>query len=112
MTEKTNQGILYQDKRGNSASLMRPLRGHTYDFAYTATKGVTAEITEQVVRLYATTACYVKIGEISDLSVSSSDYDLYLPATTPIDIKLFETDKYISAVQVSTGGTMYINGWK
>ena len=109
---KANQGIVFQDKRGSVAPLMRPVKGSAYDVAYTGTKGATAAITEQAVRLYSTTDCYIKIGEIADQSVSSSDYDMLLPAATPVDIKLFETDIYIAAVQVSSGGTLYVNGWK
>lgn len=112
MTEKANQGILYQDKRGNAAPLMRPLKGATYDATYTATKGTTAIITEQVVSIRCTTDAYIKIGELADQSVSSSDYDFCAAAGVVYDIKLFETDKYIAAVQVSSGGTMYVNGWK
>lgn len=112
MTEKANKSIVFEDKRGNAAQAMRPVNGSNYDVTYTGTKGTTSAITEQCVRLYATTDCYIKIGELADQSVSSSNYDMLLPATTPVDIKLFETDTYIAAVQVSSGGTLYVNGWK
>lgn len=109
---KAKQSTAFEDKRGNALPLMRPVKGSSYDFTFTATKGTTPEITEDCVRLRATQDCYVKIGEIADLSVSASDYDFCLLAGESVDIELFETDKYISAVQLTAGGTMYINGWR
>jgi hypothetical protein len=91
---------------------MRPVKGSAYDVAYTGTKGVTAEITEECVRVRCTSDAYVLIGQNADITPSSSAYDYFCAAGEAVDIKLFDTDKYIAAVQVSSGGTMYVNGWK
>lgn len=108
---KANDGILFEDKRGNVAPLMKPTKGSTYDFTYTGTAGKTAEITEDAVRILCTTNAFIKIGETDAVAASSSDYDMFVLANQQEDIKLFGSDKYISAVQVTTGGTCYINGW-
>ena len=109
---KANEAFFLVDKRGNPGPLLRPVKGSTYDISYSDTKGTSAVLTENAVRLFATTDCYIKIGEIADQSVSSSDYDLFVPALMPIDIKLFDTDKYIAALRVTTSGVLYISGWR
>jgi len=108
---KSNQGIVFEDKRGNIAPLMRPTKGDAYEFDYTSTKGETAEITEQAVRIKCTSEAYIKIGETSAVAAASYDYDIKVNADEVVDIKLRDNEKYVSAVQVSAGGTCYVNGW-
>lgn len=110
---KANRGKVFIDKAGVSAPMLRPVRGNAYDVAYTGTKGVTpVEITEEAVRIRCTTDAYILIGGSQDTTPSSSAYDFIAFAGENYDIKLFDTDKYIAAVQVSSGGTLYVHGWK
>lgn len=108
---KANKGLVFEDKRGNVAPAMKPVKGSVYEFDYTATAGVSPEITEQAVRLTCTSDAFVKIGETDAVVASAENYDFRAASDNSYDIKLFETDKYISVVQSSTSGTAYLHGW-
>ena len=77
----------------------------TIAIPYTGVAGVNSgPIVAQVVRIRATTNCYVKFSSSSVLAVNT---DMYLPANTPEMFSMAE-DTYISAIQVASGGTLYV----
>ena len=77
----------------------------TVSFSYGATAGKNADPLEgQVVRLRATSDCYVRFSQTGENATSS---DMYLEANKPEIFSLRE-DKYVSAIRVTTDGTMYV----
>ena len=80
--------------------------GVTQNVSYTGTAGVTTNaVNADVVRLCATTACYVKVGAAPTATTS----DMYLPANQAE--KFFITPGFkVSAIQASAGGTISVTG--
>lgn len=74
--------------------------------AYTGTAGTTAALSDQtqVVRVVATTDCFIEIGA-SPTAVA--DTGMYLPALVPEYFSCPPSGK-VSAIQVSSGGTIYV----
>lgn len=83
-----------------------PINGVSVKVAYTETAGTTAAISTlaNVVRVVATTDCFIKIGTNP---TAVADDDCYLPALVPEYFACPEGAK-VSAVQVSAGGTLYV----
>ena len=89
--------------------LLNPLDGYpSYNVAYTGTAGSTTAWNpgpEGVVG-WSTTAAYVRVGE----GVTATTSDTPIPANTPIPFIVPEgtgAPWRVSAIQVSTGGTVY-----
>lgn len=92
---------------------------HAIAFTGTAANNSTAFKDDTVViSLYATSACYVKLSDSSGDDATSSDH--YFPAGIYYNIHLGgrnskgyaqqkPSKKYISAIQVDTGGTLYVS---
>lgn len=77
----------------------------TQKVAYTGTSARTANPVGnfiQVVRLIATSACYVKEGTST---VTATTNDMYLPAGVA-EYFIVSPGNYIAAIQVSAGGTL------
>jgi len=76
--------------------------GSTTVVAYTGTAATSAALTGRVLRVVATTACFIKTGSNPTATTS----DAYLPANTIQLLKIDDQDK-ISAIQLSSGGNLY-----
>ena len=94
---------------GDRTSVLREPSPRTgYNVAYTGTAGVT---TAQVpgptsVMVWATTDCYVLVGE----GVTATTADTPIPAYTPMFFPVPQgtgAPWRVSAIQISTGGTIY-----
>lgn len=89
--------------------LLNPLDGYpSYNVAYTGTAGVTTAWNPgpEGVVVWSTTAAYVRVGE----GVTATTSDTPIPANTPIPFIVPEgtgAPWRVSAIQVSTGGTVY-----
>ena len=84
----------------------RPQAGKSVKVAYTGTAGTTAALptTTFCVRVMSTTDCFIEIGTAP---TAVADTGLYLPAFTPEYFEGMASAK-VSAIQVSTGGTLYV----
>lgn len=86
----------------------RPITGKSVTVTYTGTAGTTAAVTTdaRVVRVVSTTDCYIQIG----ISPTATSADLFLPAYTPeyFGAQGGVTGTKVSAIQVSTGGSIYV----
>jgi hypothetical protein len=76
--------------------------------AYTGTAGNTGTFKPgpSAVMVWATTDCYVKVGE----GVTATSADLPIPAYTPVPIAVPKGSGAVwrvSAIQISAGGTVY-----
>ena len=91
----------------NSRTIFKPLVGSHQSVSYTGTAGTSSAIgaTTYAVRLLSTTDCYVYMDSAGTSATSSIGW--YLPALKPETFKTNPGWK-ISAVQVSTGGTLDI----
>lgn len=84
-----------------------PYPGTSQSKAYTGTAGVIdnavgAGVT--CVQVVCTTAAYIAVGSAPTAAAGN----WYVPANTPVLIMVKSGDK-VSAVQVSSGGTLYVN---
>ena len=93
------------------------IAGQGKSVAYTGTAGATGAFNPgaQGVLVTSTTDCYVAIIQKGDLDSLATSADLFLPAFIPIPLQIpLTTNPYkVSAIQVSSGGTIYaspING--
>jgi hypothetical protein len=86
--------------------IRRPIYGTGQKVAYTGTAGsVTVPPYTQSVMLWCSTVALVRVGAVATAA------DLPIPANAPIIIPIGNTDGgpiTVSAVQDSTGGTMYV----
>lgn len=75
--------------------------------AYTGTAGVTAAVSANAVavRLVSTTDCFIEISTAGTLAVT--DTGLYLAALVPEYFSCPPSAK-VSAIQVASGGTLYV----
>ena len=89
--------------------VFRP-NGVVQDVSYTGTAGTTTNPVSlgcTVVRLLATSACYVTISNTGNVVTATTANGFYLPATTPEYVRVNVGDK-ISAIQVSASGTLNV----
>lgn len=91
----------------NERTYASPMPGQSVKVAYTGTAGVTAALPPEttLIRLLATTDCFVRISVAGDSAVA--DVDMYLPASSAEYVEGFRNAK-VSAVQVSAGGIIYV----
>lgn len=86
-------------------SIFRPRT--TQNVAFTGTSARTTNAIGnfiQVVRLVATQACYVRVG---NSTVAATTADFLLPANT-VDYIIVDPGSFIAAIQVSAGGTLSV----
>ena len=83
-----------------------PMTGASVKVAYTGTAGTTAALgtNASVVRVVATTDCFIEIGTAP---TAVADTGLYLPALVPEYFACPPSAK-VSAIQVAAGGTIYV----
>ena len=85
----------------------RPYRIGTHQLvAYTGSAGTNANAIgaqTNMVRVVATTACYIKIGN----SPTAAATDVYLPANSP-EYFVITPGMKVSAIQVASGGNLHV----
>lgn len=96
------------DSKLNPIPVLKPVNGSDYELDVTGTAARTPKIPEKVVSVYAEKACFIKLGA-SDVTASSSDYNVFLPDGSYREYHLSGGD-YISAIQSSESGKLYISG--
>lgn len=80
--------------------------GTTQTKAYTGTAGVidnAVSVGTNVVRVWVTTAAFIKIGA----SPSATTSDIPMPANTP-ELFIVPPGSKVSAIQSASGGTLYV----
>ncbi len=84
----------------------QPMPGASVKVAYTGTAGTTAALPSntEVVRVIATTDCFIEIGT-SPTAVA--DTGMYIAALVPEYFSCPPSGK-VSAIQVTTGGAIYV----
>jgi len=89
------------------STLGTPMPAASLTVAYTGTAGTTSAIpaSASVVRVVATTDCFIEITVAGTAAVANTG--LYLPALTPEYFACPPSSK-VSAIQVSSGGTLYV----
>jgi hypothetical protein len=92
---------------GPSNTFGQPLPAATINVAYTGTAGTTAatSLNTQAVRVVSTTDCFIEISVAGTAALAASG--TYLPALTPEYFTCLPGSK-VSAIQVATGGTIYV----
>lgn len=83
-----------------------PMPGESVKVAYTGTAGTTVALPSntEVVRVIATTDCFIEIGTSPTAVV---DTGMYLAALVPEYFSCPGSGK-VSAIQVASGGTIYV----
>lgn len=85
--------------------------GRHQSVAYTGTAGtVTNAFGDSImkVRVVTTSAAFIKIGPSADLATTpAAATDVYMPADSPEYFSTMKGEK-ISAIQVSSGGTVHV----
>jgi len=84
-----------------------PMPAASLTVAYTGTAGTTSAIPAgaSVVRVIATTDCFIEITVAG--TAAAANTGLYLPALTPEYFSCPPSAK-VSAIQVASGGTLYV----
>jgi hypothetical protein len=84
-----------------------PMPAASVKVAYTGTAGTTSAVSANAVavRIVATTDCFIEISTAGTAAVA--DTGLYLPALVPEYFSCPPSAK-VSAIQVSSGGTVYV----
>lgn len=82
-----------------------PQEGKTVNANYTATAGTTVAITARAVRVFATTACFIRISTAGTSAVAATDM--------PMEARSYEVFTLpelgrISAIRETTDGTIYV----
>jgi len=92
---------------GNGVAVQGALHPkNTTPIAYTDVAGVNAtSFACEIVRLYSTTDCFVKFGDLSTLAATSGD--MFLKAYTPEYFSM-RGDSRISAIRSSVSGSLYV----
>jgi hypothetical protein len=84
----------------------QPMTGKSVTVAYTGTAGTTSALPEttNVVRVVATTDCFIQIGTNPTAVANSS---VFLPAFTPEYFTAMPNAK-VSAIRLSADGSIYV----
>lgn len=102
---------MHVDQNTNPVPVMRPVNGSDYEITVTGTAAANATaIVEKVVGLYATEDMFLKFGD-DEVVAADDDYDVFLPGGHYREYEM-EHDEYVSAIQATTGGVLYINGFR
>lgn len=107
--------ILPRDSYGDAIPAVRPIDGKAHAITSSGTHNentVAFDENTQVLLLYATEDVYIKFG--TDDTVEATDEDHFFPAGVYYGFSLNDRRRdfnytYISVLQVSTGGTLYIS---
>ncbi len=96
----------FTDDNGNPIAMFRPQA--TINVAYTGTKGDTAgvETGVKVVRIYCTSDAFIRINAAATAAAGmpvKAEVETYLP---------INEGEYVSAIQQSAGGTLYVTPMK
>lgn len=92
-------------------TILRPSKGNTHEVSFTGTSARNSTaFTSSKIRIYATQACYIKFGD-DTVTASSSDYDIYLPASLAVDLYTGGA-QHVAIIEDSSAGTAYINQWE
>lgn len=97
--------IFAQDLNGRTAFFARP--GTTQSKAYTGTAGVidnAVGANTRVVRVTTTTDAFIKFGT----APTATTADCFIKANTPEFFRVVPGTDKISAIQSSSGGTLYV----
>ena len=92
-------------KKIKGHSIFRPRT--TQNVAFTGTSARTAAGVGnfiQVVRVCATAACWIRVGNSTVVATTS---DIYLPANT-VDYLIVDPGSFIAAIQASAAGTLNV----
>lgn len=87
-----------------------PQRGSTLDLSVSTTSARSGPFIRSDVGFYCASACYVKFGDSTVVAVAS-DYDIYVPAGTRVDLNT-DGKTYAAVLLLSGTDTAYINEWK
>lgn len=94
------------DSGGRQFEALRP--SNTQAFGYGASSISSTVLTTDVVRIVCSTACHVAVGELVTATVSST----YLPANTPLTIRVVSGADFLGFIQNASTGIAYITGLK
>jgi len=88
-------------------TLGSPMAAAGKTVSYTGTAGTTAVLPSNTVavRVVATTACFIEITTAGTAAVANTG--MYLPADSP-EYFACPGSVYVSAIQVSSGGSIYV----
>lgn len=101
----SNAGPFVQDGNGHPVVAFL-MTGTTQNVAYTGTAGTITNgvgASTKLVRVVATTACYIAVGT----APTATTNDVYLPADKPEIIRIVPGHK-VSAIQAASGGTLIV----
>ena len=105
-----NNANMLPDKNQNAVPLLSPVNGSNYQMAVTHTTAELSEpITERFIGIYTDKDCYIKFGD-DTVVVTSSNYDVMIPEGAYREFKVNSDANYISALNLTAHGTLFING--
>jgi hypothetical protein len=100
--------------QGDRQSVLRQPAGAGASVSYTGTAGVSSAAIptpSNCVMVWCSTDAYIKVGPGSTLAATAADTPL--PALTPIFLPITDESgpNYISAIRISSSGTMYFQAF-
>jgi hypothetical protein len=91
-------------------TILRPVNGSSHDISVSGTTArTTVNFTNTAIGFYCATAAYIKFGG-SDVEVSTSSYDMFIPAGVRVDLKTGGAG-YVAVILASGTDMAYINEW-
>lgn len=91
-------------------TLAQPLSGSGVMVAYTATAGkVSTSTPSRWIRVISTTDCFIEITPNGKLAIANTGH--YLPAFSPEYFLCPSDNPYVSAIQVSAAGSIYVSSF-
>ena len=89
----------------NGVQALRPSHSTTQTVSYTGTAGtISNAVNSSIVRVVCTTAAYVAIGS----APTADTGDMYVAADQPEYFRVVPGSDKVSAVQVASGGSLYV----
>lgn len=91
-------------------TILRPIKGSDHELSVSTTSArTTVKFTNTEIGFYCATATYIKLGG-STVTVSTSDYDMFIPAGLHYDFKTGGAG-YAAVILGAGTDTAYINEW-
>lgn len=100
------------DANNNPIPVLKPVLGNTFEVDATAASARIANpLTTNAFGVYATTDCFIKIGD-SSVTASGSDYGVFIPSGAYREYSKANVDTHIAVIKAAGAddGKLWVNG--
>lgn len=103
--------LMTEDKGHYPVPVLTPTKGNSYQMAVTHTEAalIASPITERVIGIYSDQDTYIKFGS-AEVVAASDNYDVMIPKGSYREFRVNSDAAYISALNLTSHGNLFING--